>query len=52
MRELVGECKQCGRAVYCENGFLGGTVLEDGTLLCFDCEDDGSSQEQAGSSEK
>lgn len=45
MRERVGDCKQCGRAVYCENGFLVGTVLDDGTLICFDCEHSGQEKD-------
>ncbi|WP_230309241.1 hypothetical protein [Planomicrobium sp. YIM 101495] len=36
MRELIGTCKDCGKEVYCENGFLNGTH-EDGELLCFSC---------------
>lgn len=37
MRERVGDCKQCGKEVYCNEGFLNGVVLEDRTLVCFDC---------------
>ncbi|WP_127588456.1 M55 family metallopeptidase [Paenibacillus koleovorans] len=37
MRELVGECTNCQRPVYCEDGFLNGTVTEDRGLLCFEC---------------
>lgn len=37
MRERVGDCKQCGKPVYCNEGFLNGVVLEDRTLVCFDC---------------
>ncbi|UJF34519.1 hypothetical protein [Paenibacillus hexagrammi] len=46
MRELVGSCKCCGKAIYCDHGFLNGMVMEDRTLLCFDCfnqEDDAES---------
>lgn len=34
--ELIGECKSCGKKVYCHNGFLDG-VTEGNELFCFDC---------------
>ncbi|WP_199794688.1 hypothetical protein [Lentibacillus sp. Marseille-P4043] len=36
MRELIGECQSCGKAVYCENGFFDGEQI-DGNLLCNRC---------------
>jgi hypothetical protein len=36
MRELVGKCEECGKDIYCMDGFLNG-IKEDGKLLCFDC---------------
>ncbi|WP_179281435.1 hypothetical protein [Paenibacillus sp. XY044] len=37
MREWIGKCRDCGRDIYCENGFLNGVVLEDQSLKCFGC---------------
>lgn len=37
MQELVGYCKACKRKIYCNDGFVNGIVLDDKTLLCFDC---------------
>jgi formylmethanofuran dehydrogenase subunit E len=42
MRELVGQCQECGKNVYCENGFFDG-VQENGKLLCNDCADESES---------
>lgn len=39
MRELVGHCKECNREVYCQDGFLNGVVLEDQSVVCFECMD-------------
>ncbi|WP_276208241.1 hypothetical protein [Gracilibacillus sp. YIM 98692] len=36
MKEFVGECSECGAAVYCKDGFLDG-VHEDGMLFCSAC---------------
>lgn len=44
MREWIGKCRDCGRDIYCENGFLNGVVLEDQSLKCFPC----AEQEDAG----
>ncbi|WLR51022.1 hypothetical protein LC040_17710 [Bacillus tianshenii] len=38
MRELVGKCEQCGKEIFCLDGFLNG-VKEDGKLLCFECDE-------------
>lgn len=37
MQELVGYCISCNKQVFCQDGFINGVVLEDKTLLCFDC---------------
>lgn len=37
MQDLVGQCKACKRKIYCNDGFINGIVLEDTTLICFDC---------------
>jgi hypothetical protein len=36
MKELIGNCSNCHKEIYCENGFLNG-VHEDGKLTCFPC---------------
>jgi hypothetical protein len=40
MQELVGCCKKCNKTIFCDNGFLNGIVLDDKSLLCFDCSDE------------
>ena len=54
MRELVGYCKACGREVYCNDGFFTGIVLEDKTIVCFDCadEDKGRDKERSDGREQ
>jgi hypothetical protein len=37
MQEIVGHCKKCNKQILCDNGFLNGIVLEDKSLICFDC---------------
>ncbi|MBB3131872.1 alpha-D-ribose 1-methylphosphonate 5-phosphate C-P lyase [Paenibacillus rhizosphaerae] len=44
MREWIGKCRDCGKDIYCENGFLNGVVLDDQSLKCFAC----AEQEDAG----
>lgn len=39
MREYVGACTSCEKDVYCTDGFLNGLVLENGDLVCFECQD-------------
>ncbi|BBH24147.1 hypothetical protein Back11_54920 [Paenibacillus baekrokdamisoli] len=39
MQELVGQCKTCNKHIFCQDGFINGVVLEDKSLLCFDCYD-------------
>ncbi|KKB36462.1 hypothetical protein [Bacillus thermotolerans] len=36
MQEKVGTCKNCGRTLYCMDGFFNG-VKEDGATYCFEC---------------
>lgn len=37
MQELVGECKACKKQIFCNDGFINGVVLDDNTLICFEC---------------
>lgn len=37
MQELVGQCKECKKQIFCKDGFINGIVLEDKSLICFDC---------------
>ncbi|MDU0200420.1 MULTISPECIES: hypothetical protein [Paenibacillus] len=37
MHELVGTCNLCGKPIYCREGFLDGVILEDKSLVCFEC---------------
>jgi hypothetical protein len=38
MDEFVGFCSDCGKPIYCLNGFLNGVVIDGkGTLHCFYC---------------
>ncbi|WP_266095249.1 hypothetical protein [Gracilibacillus oryzae] len=39
MREYIGDCQNCGKEIYCENGFFNGVSVSDG-YLCFDCEEE------------
>lgn len=39
MEELAGHCKVCGKPVMCQGGFLQGIVLEDQSIVCFDCDE-------------
>lgn len=39
MQELVGECKECKKPIFCHDGFIDGVVLDDNTLICFECFD-------------
>lgn len=38
MKELVGQCRDCGKDVYCRDGFLDGVVQENSSVLCFACD--------------
>lgn len=39
MVELIGPCSNCGKDVYCRDGFLEG-VYTDGELICLECEEE------------
>lgn len=36
MKELVGNCCECQKEIYCLDGFLNG-VVEAKKVYCFDC---------------
>ena len=36
MIELIGTCVNCGKEIYCRDGFLDGVYIE-GKLYCFAC---------------
>ncbi len=36
MLELIGICSNCGKEIYCRDGFLDGVYIE-GELFCFNC---------------
>ncbi|WP_180316659.1 hypothetical protein [Shouchella shacheensis] len=38
MKEEVGVCTQCGKRLYCMDGFLNG-VYKENRLYCFECEE-------------
>ncbi len=40
MQEFVGHCAKCRKQIFCRDGFLDGIVLEDKSLVCFDCADE------------
>ena len=37
-KQPVGTCFECGKMVYCDGGFLGGVVLPDHTIKCYECD--------------
>ncbi|MFS0864216.1 hypothetical protein [Fredinandcohnia sp. 179-A 10B2 NHS] len=40
MKELVGNCSDCGKEIYCLEGFINGVVSDDKKeLRCFVCAD-------------
>lgn len=39
MLELIGPCSNCGKDVFCRDGFLDGIYL-DGKLVCRECADE------------
>jgi hypothetical protein len=39
MKEPVGSCRRCGKTVYCDNGFLEGVVLNEGGVICLECDE-------------
>jgi ribosomal protein L24E len=38
MREYIGSCHNCGKDIFCLDGFFTGVVKEDQKIFCFDCE--------------
>ncbi len=48
IQELVGSCTACKKPIYCNDGFINGNVLEDKTLLCFECFDKEHEQSPEG----
>jgi hypothetical protein len=46
MKEKVGECMKCQKEIYCLDGFLNGVVLDNGDVVCFDCDDDCTKTEE------
>ena len=47
MKELVGECHICSEKIYCLDGFLNGTVNEEGKLRCFACSMDNKENQES-----
>lgn len=47
--DLVGNCRVCGKPVYCKGGFLDG-VSENGGLYCHSCFEAEQSGEAGGQS--
>lgn len=39
MKELIGQCKSCGKNIYCEDGFFNGVLLPGHQYLCMDCDE-------------
>ncbi|WP_216830588.1 hypothetical protein [Alkalihalobacterium elongatum] len=39
MDEKVGTCSRCSKTIYCKSGFLNGTILKEGKLICFQSEE-------------
>ncbi|WP_338447854.1 hypothetical protein R4Z09_16560 [Niallia oryzisoli] len=37
MKELVSTCCECGKDIYCLNGFFNGVLTDDKKTLCYDC---------------
>lgn len=37
VKELVGNCSECGKKVFCLHGFLNGILDDKKKLLCFEC---------------
>lgn len=50
MHELVGTCSMCSKPIYCREGFLDGVVLEDKSLVCFECLELSKPREQTNGS--
>jgi hypothetical protein len=37
MKELVGSCYECGKNLYCLDGFFHGVYTDEQQTLCYDC---------------
>lgn len=37
MREFIGNCADCGKDLYCLDGFFYGILTKENNILCFDC---------------
>ena len=37
MKELVGTCCECGKNLYCLDGFFNGVLTEEKQTICFGC---------------
>ncbi|MDF2723793.1 MAG: hypothetical protein K0Q59_3468 [Paenibacillus sp.] len=44
--ELVGQCRECGKDVYCKGGFLDG-VTQNGKLYCHSCYEEQEREQQS-----
>ncbi|EAR64536.1 hypothetical protein B14911_06998 [Bacillus sp. NRRL B-14911] len=41
MREPAGTCVQCGKTIYCLDGFFNGIITDDKKAICFECSEEG-----------
>lgn len=39
MNEYVSKCADCGKKLYCLDGFFNGVLTENNETLCLDCAD-------------
>jgi hypothetical protein len=37
MKELIGACKNCGKDIFCLDGFFNGVITEKKEIYCFEC---------------
>jgi hypothetical protein len=37
MEEYIGNCEECGKKLYCLDGFFNGIAEEGKAIICFDC---------------
>jgi hypothetical protein len=40
MREPAGTCGQCGKTIYCLDGFFNGIITDDKKTICFECSEE------------
>jgi hypothetical protein len=52
VEELIGLCGQCEKPIHCKMGFLEGIVLEDKSLVCFDCAGEEGAEVEAEAEDK